>query len=222
MVARRLSHRIDGAARFSLWAVMGFALVAVAVNVLRIEYVWHEAPLSFYLSGDYGRVLQAVYLWLAFAVAMLGVALRDHALGMHDEGRCEVLGWPQRVALIGVPMLCTLAGLSLILTALYPGGTPLMQVPADEHRLHKLAAMMSFLSLGVVMPMQGWLWWKHRERGGFARWALPLGLLCFAGFISLMLWRDAPRGALQKCVIALYLLWLGSAAAWMRRSPARR
>ena len=221
MAARRLTYRIDSAARFMLWAVALFALAAVAVHALRDEYAWSTAPLSFYLSGAYGPLLQAAYLGLAFAVAMLGVAMRDHVLCTRDEGVCTVLGWPQRLALISVPMLCTVGGLSLILTAMYPGGTPLMQVPADEHLLHKLAAMTSFLSLGVVMPVQGWLWWGCRQRGGFARWALPLGVLCVVGFLSLVLWRDAPRGALQKTVIALYLLWLASAALWMRRSPAR-
>jgi hypothetical protein len=220
LAARRLTYRIDSAARFTLWAVAGFALAAVSVHGLREEYVWSQAPLSFYLSGAYGALLQAAYLGLAFAVAMLGVAMRDHVLCTRNEVTCAVLSWPQRIALISVPLLCTSGALSLVLTAMYPGGTPMMRVPADEYLLHKLAAMTSFSCLGIVMALQGWLWWGCRQRGGFARWALPLGVLCVLGFISLVLWREAPRGALQKLVIALYLLWLTCAAAWMRRSPS--
>ena len=56
----------------ALAGLLVFSVVAVAVQVLRGDLDWMDAPLSFYLLDAYGHWLQTAYIVLALALASLG------------------------------------------------------------------------------------------------------------------------------------------------------
>lgn len=180
-----------------------FALAAVAVHLLRADLDGWRAPMSFYLSGDYGWLLQAAYVGLALGIAALAVGLW-RAL--------------QPTARRGLSVGLLVAGLSaLVVTALFPGWSP-TRVPSDlERLLHGVSASMAFLCMGVAMLLQSLDFRRDPRWRGLARYFLWVAVLAFVALWLHVLWKALPRGASQKLVVALYLLWLGGAGWVLRR-----
>lgn len=194
-------HRNDGAkARRAGWLFLPpvlFIAAAVAVHVLRDDHDGWHAPLSFYLSGPYGHWLVAAYCVLG--VGLVALALAARAATVHEA----------RYAL--TPVLFAGGAVSLAVTAFWPGSAP--GHPADPlgDFIHRLSAMCSFLLVGFGMLLQSL---GLRRDPAWRRAAGPLLALAVAAFAALWahaLWRGLPRGASQKAVVALYLLW----AAWL-------
>lgn len=174
-----------------------FALVAVTVQALHPSYDWVRAPLSFYLSGPHGLWLQGAYVALA-----LGIAAQAFGAWRIEGG--------------GIASTLTLllffgGAVALIVTALYPGGTPVRTVSPLEHRIHGISALLAFGLTGLGMLVQGA---KDACRGEW-RW-LWLAVLAVIALLLHVFLRELPRGASQKAVIALYLLWLGLRSVRMR------
>lgn len=184
-------------------AVLGplvFLFTAITVQVLHPGYDWVRAPLSFYLSGPHGPWLQGAYVFLAAAIsAQAWLSWRAERAG----------------ALNSIALLLFLGGaIALILTALYPGGSPAGRVSPFEHRLHTTSALLAFGLTGLGLLLRGGLDWWRGERV-----FLPLAVLAVAMLLAHVFVRELPRGASQKLTIALYLLWLGL-HGW--RTPDRR
>jgi hypothetical membrane protein len=174
-----------------------FVLVAITVQVLHPSYDWVRAPLSFYLSGPQGPWLQGAYIALALAIGA-------QAFGNWRRVRGGVGG--------SLALLLFCAGaIALILTALFPGGTPVRAVSPLEHRIHGISALLAFGLTGLGMLVQG----MNDARRGDWRW-LALAIFAVAALLLHVFVRELPRGASQKAVIALYLLWLGLRPALMR------
>lgn len=195
-----------------LACLLVFLFTAITVQAVHPNYDWVHAPLSFYLSGPQGLWLQSAYVALALAIALQSVRIW---LG-------ERRGVSDTLVLL---LFCT-AAVALVVTALYPGGSPAGTVPAFEHRLHLLSALSAFGLTGLAMLLRGVLDWRA---GG--RLLLPLAVLAFVCLLLHVGIRELPRGASQKAVIALYLLWLWlhswrtdaakTAHAAANRSPSR-
>ena len=188
----------------ALLGVATFAAVCTAVQFLRTDYNWLGVPLSFYVIGPYGGMVEAGYLALAPGLAALGAGWY-FAL---DRGARSV-----------APMLL------FILSAIALGVTAveITDVPGGPHtlhgRIHVLAAVATFLSVTVAMLLQSWR--LRRDPRWHPRFLSAFPLACIA-FIAL--WADAlvkaiPRGLGEKVVIALILLWLWRAAWWLVRGP---
>lgn len=186
-----------------LAGVVHFGAAAAAVQLLRGDYAPAQAPLSLYLSGDYGRWLQLAYYGLAAAVATLGVALQ------------RSLDPAARYAL--VPVLLGCGAVALAVTATWPGPAPGHPVTPLGELLHGCAAIASFLWVGTAMLLQSCVLHRDRQWRAVAVPALVLAVLAFAGLWLHALWRDLPRGTSQKAVIALYLAWLGLAGRQLLR-----
>jgi hypothetical membrane protein len=167
-----------------------FALVALAVQALHPSYDWVRAPLSFYLSGPHGPWLQGAYIALALAIA---------AQAFGSWRRASARGF-ESLALL---LFCG-GAVALIVTALMPGGTPVRTVSPLEHRIHGISALLAFGLTGLGMLVQG----ARDARRGDWRW-LGLAVFAVAALLLHVFVRELPRGASQKAVIALYLLWLG-------------
>jgi hypothetical protein len=166
-----------------------FLSTAITVQAVHPSYDWVHAPLSFYLSGPPGLWLQSAYVALALAIALQSIR----------TWLCERRGVANTLSLL---LFCT-GAVGLVVTALYPGGSPAGAVPPFEHRLHLLSALSAFGLTGLAMLLSGALDWRA---GG--RLLLPLAMLAFVCLLLHVGIRELPRGASQKAVIALYLLWL--------------
>lgn len=199
--AERQQARRCGA--LALASVALFLVIGAGAQWLRGDLDWQAAPLSFYLLGDYGLVLKAAYFALAVGLLMLGLGAR------------LAFGPRLRVA----PLLFLFAGLALVLTALFD--TDFAGTRSMTGRVHGLAAQASFLCVSLAMLLQSWSLREFPEwRGRFAP-ALALALLATAALWLHAIWREAPRGLMQKGVILLILCWLGLFAYWLRGGDVR-
>ena len=158
----------------ALAGLLVFSIVAVAVQVLRSDLDWMDAPLSFYLLDAYGHWLQAAYIVLASALAALGAG---YYLALRDE-RGSAAPW----------LLFVCAGIGLCATALahsnLPGGAPTF-----EGWLHGTAAQSAFLCVTVATLLQSWRLRRAR------RHCLPRdrpGKNCSSW------WREARRGSAHE------------------------
>lgn len=198
-IASAAPRRLGTAA---LAGVSFFAVVCAAAQFVRSDLDWMRAPLSFYLVDPHGGWVQAAYVALAAALVSLGWGWY---LGLRREARSAA------------PLLLfASAGLALSVTAFAETGRP-GQPPVFEAFVHGVAAQAAFLCLTVAMLLQAWRLrgdprWRHRFAAAFV-----LAAVAFAGMWVLALWRDAPRGLLQKVEIVVILSWLGLAAHWLRR-----
>ena len=190
----------------ALTGLLVFGIVAVAVQVLRSDLDWMDAPLSFYLLDAHGHYwLQAAYVVLALALVSLGAG---YYLALRG-GRRSAAPW----------LLFACAGIGLCVTALAHSNLP-GRAPTLEGFVHGIAAQTAFLCVSVAMLLQSW-WLRAnpRWRPRFAP-AFALALACFAGIWVDALWHGMPRGLEQRLVIALILAWLLLAANWLRRQRA--
>lgn len=200
MRTSRLDTRRIGT--LALSAVMLFAVVCFAAQVMRTDLDWLRAPLSFYLLGDYGWAVKSVYFALGAALILIG-------LGYYRALTAS--------ARSGAPLLLfVVAGLALDVTALADSSTQ-PGAYSLEAFVHGLAANTAFLCVTVAMLLQsarlrGDAAWRQR-----AVMAFMLAAVCFAALWVHVLWREAPRGLTQKVVIVLILGWLALASTWLRR-----
>lgn len=174
-------------AMFSPWL---YATMAIAVQWQHPRFDWSEAPLSFYLSGPHGPWLQAAYLTLAAGIAAIALLCWRGSPSSRWQAAAS---------------LCLLLGsASLILTALFPGGSPEHMVSPFEHTLHRWVAQSAFGFTLLGMLLQGV---RDRLLGRIS--TLLLGALML---IALVLghWPELlPRGLGQRVAIASFLLALG-------------
>ena len=183
-----------------------FIVTATAVQCLRPDLHWQDAPLSFYLLGAWGHWLQAAYVALAIALAALGAG---YYLVLPDEHR-SAAPW----------LLFAAAGTGLCVTALAHSNLP-GRAPTLEGFVHGVAAQAAFLCVTVAMLLQSWrLRTAPRWRACFPA-AFALALACFAAIWVDALWHGMPRGLEQRLAIALILAWLLLATGWLcRHRPA--
>lgn len=167
-----------------------FLFTAITVQALHPAYDWVQAPLSFYLSGPQGLWLQSAYAFLAAAIsAQAWLSWRSERTGVLNTAAL---------------LLFFTGAIALVVTAVFPGGSPAGAVPPFEHRLHVLSALLAFGLTGLGLLLRGALDWARGER-----LFLPLALLAVGCLLLHVFMRELPRGASQKLTIALYLLWLG-------------
>lgn len=188
----------------ALAGVLLFALVAAATQWLRADLDPLRATLSFYLIGPYGRWLDAAYWGLSLSLVSIGA------------GYLRML---RPVTGGGLPALLFAAGaVALALVTLFPTDTG--HGPPTLHGLiHGICAGAAFLCTGVAMLRLSWCLRRVPDWRPRALAALALSALAFAALWLDVLWHLPGRGAEQKGVIVLYLLWLGTAAAWLMRDP---
>ena len=180
----------------SALTIVGFVVTAVIVQALHPVYDWHAAPLSFYLSGPHGPWLQAAYVGLALGLALL---LPRPLTGEGAAGCLHGARW----ALV-------LGGAALIVTAVFPGGSPDAPVAPALHRLHGLAALSTFVLIGLGMLLAGLARWQQSRRG----WLLVALLVVGALLLDRLGGLELPRGLSQKLVIGTYLTWLLAWSLW--------
>lgn len=174
---------------FAILGPLVFLATAVSVQLLHPSYDWVHAPLSFYLSGPHGPWLQGAYAFLAVAIsAQAWLGWRSERAGVFNT----------------VSLLMFFGGaIALIVTALYPGGSPAGSVPPFEHRLHGVSALLAFGLTGLGLLLRGALDWRRGER-----LFLPLAMIAVAALLLHVYVRELPRGLSQKLTILAYLAWL--------------
>jgi hypothetical protein len=190
-------------AALALVALAGFVLTALWTQWARQDLDWVQATLSLYLHGPWGLALRTAYCVLAVAIMLLAWALH----GAHRSPRRSV----------AAPLLFCMAGLGLLGVAIGDSLLP-ERAPVLAPLVHGLAANTAFLCVSVAMLLQSWYlradpqWARLATAGWWWAW------LCFALLWLHVLWRGPPRGAGQKLVIAVVVLWLVAAAfqLWRR------
>jgi hypothetical protein len=198
--------QVRGIGTLAFLCVLAFAAVAIALQGVRVDLDWVRAPLSFYLVGPHAWWLQAAYIALAIALAMLGAGY----YGARPAPSRRIL--PMALFVVGALALGVTA---LAETDLGGGG-----VRTTAAYVHAIAAPIAFLGTTLGMLVQSWrfradpLWRRH-----FAT-AFGLAVFCFVALWVHALWRELPRGLSQKVVIVAILVWLALAAHWLRRMPA--
>jgi hypothetical protein len=203
-VSRHGAH-VRALGTIALGGIWIFIAAAVAVQCLRHDLHWQDAPLSFYLLDAWGHWLQAAYVALAIALVAMAVGY--------------YLALPDRRRSAAPALLFVCAGVSLCVTALAHSNVP-ARAPSLEGFVHGVAAQTAFLCVTVAMLLQSsWLrtapYWRARFPAAFA-----LALACFAAIWVDALWHGMPRGLEQRLVIALILAWLLLASGWLRRHRA--
>ncbi|HJP98859.1 MAG TPA: DUF998 domain-containing protein, partial [Rhodanobacteraceae bacterium] len=177
-------------------ALAGVATFAIACGVaqfLRTDYDWVRVPLSFYVIGPYGRMVEASYFVLAPALVAVGA------------------GWYRaldRAARSAAPLLLfVLAAIALCITAIEFTDVP-DRPPTLHGFVHVLAAGSTFILITVAMLLQSWR--LRRDPRWHARFAaaFTLAAVAFAALWIYALVKSIPRGLAEKVVIALILLWL--------------
>ncbi len=190
-----------------LFLVVVFAATAVAVHFARPEYDGWHAPLSYYLAGPASAWLRGAYCGLSLGVVLLAAGLW---CSLAPAARLQL-----------VPVLFAAGGAALAVTAAWPGASPGYPVDDLGALIHGLSAMCSFLFVGVAMLLQSASLHRDPHWRPVAAPLLVLASLAFAGLWWHALDRSLPRGASQKAVIALYVLWLGTVAWRLRSAPVR-
>lgn len=183
-------------------SVVVFVIACVAVQWLRTDLDWQQAPLSFYLMDDYG-------LWLQTAYFVLGIALVLVGLGYY---------WTlPPTARSAAPLLLFVgAGFALMVTAV-ADSYRVPQVPTFENFVHGIAAQTTFLFVTTAMLLQSL---RFRRVSGWHERFVPAFALAAVSFVALWvhaLWRGMPSGLSQKIVVALIVSWLAMAAVWLWR-----
>lgn len=193
-------------AMVTLLALALFVATALWTQWARDDLDWVQATLSLYLHGPWGLALRTAYCVLALAIMLLAVSLHANSCSPRRSAAAPLLFWVAALGLMGVAI-----GDSWL-----PERAPLL-----APLVHGVAANTAFLCVSVAMLLQSWyLRADPRWRG----WAGPAWWWAWGCFVLLwlhVLWRGPPRGAGQKLVIAVVLVWLVS-VAWQLWRQARR
>jgi hypothetical protein len=190
----------------TLLALALFVATALWTQWARDDLDWVQATLSLYLHGPWGLALRTAYCVLALAIMLLAVSLHANSCSPRRSAAAPLLFWVAALGLMGVAI-----GDSWL-----PERAPLL-----APLVHGVSANTAFLCVSVAMLLQSWyLRADPRWRG----WAGPAWWWAWGCFVLLwlhVLWRGPPRGAGQKLVIAVVLVWLVS-VAWQLWRQARR
>ncbi len=174
---------------------------SLVMQFLRPDYDWVGMPLSFYLLGPYSP-------WLIVGFFALAAGVFCVALGLHASLETAAL---RRTSFglfaVDAVAICVVA-LVHTDTAADPGLT-------THGLIHYLAAAVAFLSVTLGMLTQSWRfrtdpYWRRHFHVAF-----PLAAITFAALWLYALWRGLPRGAAEKAVILLIVLWLLLASRWL-------
>lgn len=189
-------------------AMLGLAYFfgcSLALQFLRPDYDWVNAPLSFYLVGPDSPWLIAGFFALALGVLGVGV-------GLHRGLDTPLL---RRTALA----LFLLGTAAICVVTLEPTDLPGGHGPTPHGMVHYIAAATAFLAVTLGMLAQSWrfredLYWRRHFFKAF-----PLAVVTFMALWLYALWRELPRGAAEKAVILLIVLWLMLVSRWLTRLP---
>jgi len=193
-------------AMLTLVALALFVATALWTQWARDDLDWVQATLSLYLHGPWGLALRTAYCVLALAIMLLAVSLYANSRSPRRSAAAPLLFWVAALGLMGVAI-----GDSWL-----PERAPLL-----APLVHGLSANTAFLCVSVAMLLQSWY---LRADPRWRDWAAPAwwwAWLCFALLWLHVLWRGPPRGAGQKLVIAVVVVWLVS-VAWQLWRQARR
>lgn len=187
----------------ALVGVATFAVACGAAQFLRTDYDWVHVPLSFYLLGPCGGVVEASYFVLAPALIAIGAGCY-RALEPNARSAAPLL-------------LFVLAAAALCITAVEFTDVP-GRPPTLHGFVHVFAAGSTFILVTVAMLLQSGRFRHDRHwRTHFAA-AFCLAALAFAALWAYALVKAIPRGLAEKLVIALILLWLWRTAWWLARA----
>jgi len=184
-----------------------FFITSLALQFARTDLDWYNTHLSFYLLGPYSGWLIGAYSALAAAILCVGVGAY---LALDAATR-------RRLPLI----LFVVAAASVCVVALAHTDTHETPGPTTHGIVHNVAALAAFLCVTFAMLLQSW---GFRGDSRWRRHFTPAFVLAAGAFIALWfygLWTALPRGASQKFVILLIVLWLMLVSRWLTRLPPK-
>lgn len=183
--------------------LMFFFVTALVLQFVRLDLNWVTTPISFYLLGPGCAWLITAYFALGAAILSIGLAFH---LSLEPPARSNLAF---ALFAIGAVSVCVVA-VSHTDTHASPG-------PTLHGIVHNLAALIAFLTVTLGMLLRSWTFRVDaRWRRHFSR-AFGLASLSFVALLLYGLWSALPRGAAQKFVILLIVLWLMLASRWLTR-----
>ncbi|HEV2110622.1 MAG TPA: DUF998 domain-containing protein [Gammaproteobacteria bacterium] len=182
-----------------------FFISSLVLQFVRSDYDWVNAPLSFYLVGPDSPWLIVGFFALAMGVFCVTVGLQ---LALETASL-------RRTSLA----LFLVDSVAICVVALVHTDTPGGNGPTTHGVVHYIAATIAFLSVTLGMLAQSWRFRSDRHWQRHFRRAFPLAVVTFAGLWLYALWRELPRGAAEKAVILLIVLWLMLVSRWLTRLP---
>lgn len=178
-----------------------FFAASLVLQFMRPDYDWVSMPLSFYLLGPYSP-------WLIVGFFALATGVFCVALGLHASLGTAAL---RRTSLI----LFVVDAVAICVVALVHTDAAADPGPTPHGMVHYVAATIAFLSVTLGMLAQSWrfradVYWRK-----YFATAFPLAAVTFAALWLYALWRVLPRGASEKAVILLIVLWLLLVSRWL-------
>lgn len=174
---------------------------SLVLQFLRPDYDWVATPLSFYLLGPYSP-------WLILGFFALAAGVFYVALGLHGSLATPAL---RQVSFA----LFTVDALAICVVALAHTDTIDDAGPTAHGMVHYVAAAVAFLSVTVGMLIQSWRFRADPHWQRYFRKAFALAVITFITLWVYVLWRGLPRGAAEKAVILLIVLWLLLVSRWL-------
>jgi len=185
-----------------------FFIASLVMQFMRPDYDWVGMPLSFYLLGPYS-------VWLIVGFFALAAGVLWVALGLHAALETAVL---RRTSLA----LFAVDAVAICVVALVHTDTSADPVPTTHGMVHYVAATIAFLSVTLGMLTQSWRFRADPYWRRYFPMAFPLAAITFAALWLYALWRALPRGAAEKAVILLIVLWLLLVSRWLMLSRQPR
>ena len=199
----------DGMAQtFGAIALLGvatFAAICGAAQFLRTDYNWLGVPLSFYVLGPYGRVVEAGYFALAPGLVALGIGWY---LALDHQARCAA-------PLLLFVLVRSRSWSPQSNSPMFRTTPHFARFPAHRRRRCHLH-LRDHGDAAAVLAVRGDPHWRARFRSAFI-----LAAITFAALWIYALVKPIRRGLGEKVVIALILLYLWRASWWLLREPGR-
>ncbi|HEV7163894.1 MAG TPA: DUF998 domain-containing protein [Gammaproteobacteria bacterium] len=174
---------------------------SLVLQFARADYDWVAMPLSFYLLGPYCA-------WLILGFFALAAGVLCVALGLHASLKTAAL---RRLSLA----LFVVDAAAICVVALAHTDTSADQGPTTHGVVHYTAAAVAFLSVTIGMLTQSWRFRADPHWQRHFRTAFLLAAVTFMVLWVYVLWRALPRGAMEKAVILLIVLWLLLVSRWL-------
>lgn len=183
-----------------------FLAVAGSLQLVRGDLDWQRATLSQYLLGPWGLLLRITYCMLAATIVVL-------ALGLHAQ-------LSEKARSAAPLLLFCIGGVALAGVAIGDSWLPEM-APDFHHWFHHACAITAFLCVTTGMLLQSW---RFRLDDAWRRYfplAATWSIACYALLWLHALWPPAGQGWVQKLLIALIVIAMGLAGAWLWRASSR-
>lgn len=199
-------------ARFATIALVGiayFAVVIIALHVLRSDHNPIRRPTSEYAVGPYGFLMTSAFFSMSVASLALVAGLYQ---GLSQPARSRI-----GLGLLGLWGVCALIAMTFPIDL---EGVP----PTLSGTIHRINGRLAFTSLTVGVILVSWRFKQDQKWRPYHRFALILSLVMLAAYIATPLafaTESEVVGLIQRTSLATFVTWFLLTAARLRSTVIR-